>query len=184
MKEIILIGTLHSSWTPHNELEDELQKLKPDQVLVELSPEELNDRPREQSIRDEMFAAYDWATKSNVPVKTFDLENDILKTGVTGKEPEFFEYEVKSKELLKNYSWKQLNNDEPWKSFGVIDLEQKMDEKLFDSEKSKKRDVDMLENIKADLVEGINIVVTGVGHLTFFQQNLPDAKVPLRDLSP
>ena len=180
MKEIICIGTIHLNWTPENELVDVLNELKPDHVFVELSPEELQGQ-REESIRDEMFFAYDWAIKNRIPVTVFDVEQSGLKEGVTGKEPEFMDHELKSKELLKNYSWKDLNKIEPWQISEVAALEKEIVEKYFDKEKSKQREFQMMKNIKRRLVDGRNVVVTGAGHLTFFKEQFPEAKLPLRN---
>jgi hypothetical protein len=87
---------------------------------------------------------------------------------------------MKSKELLKNYSWKDLNNEEPWKIAEVAKIENDIVEKYFDINKSKQREYKMLENIKKNLVEGKNLILTGAGHLTFFQKELPEAKLPFR----
>lgn len=77
MKEVIVLGTIHLNWTPKNELEKKLEDLKPDKLLVELSPEELKN-PREDSIRDEMFVAYDWAIANQIPVAVFDVATDHI----------------------------------------------------------------------------------------------------------
>ncbi|MEX1027355.1 MAG: hypothetical protein WD049_05020 [Candidatus Paceibacterota bacterium] len=180
MQEIILIGTIHSGWTPVDELRQVLAEQQPDKVLVELSPEELK-RSREDSIRDEMFTAHDWAVENDVPVGVFDVENHILKEGVTGKEPAFTEYEQKSKEILNGYTWKELNNEKPWQSPEITALEEQMNKEYIDVEKSKQREQTMLENIKDDLIERRNVVVTGTRHLSFFKQNLPDAEMLLRE---
>ena len=66
MKEIICTGTIHLNWTPENELVAVLNELEPDLVFAELSLEELQGQ-REESIRDEMFFAYDWAIKKSNP---------------------------------------------------------------------------------------------------------------------
>lgn len=180
MKEIIVVGTIHLNWTPKEEIEDVLAELKPDQLLVELSPNELK-RSRHESIRDEMFFAYDWAKNNNIPVAVFDIEQSGLKEGVTGKEPEFIEHEMKSMDLLKNYSWKDLNKIEPWQISEIASLEKEIEEKYFDKEKSKQREFQMLKNIKEKLIDGRNVVVTGAGHLTFFKEHLPEAKLPFRE---
>jgi pheromone shutdown protein TraB len=180
MTEIIIIGTIHLNSTPKAELEEALSNLNPDQVLVELSPEELL-RSREESIRDEMFAAYDWAIQNNVRVAVFDVEDDVLKDGVTGSEPEFMESELKGKEILKNYTWKELNRIEPWQDPEIMTLEEEIVRKYFDTKKSEKRDQMMLENLKKQLIEGRNVIVTGTGHLTFFKKEMPEAKLPFRD---
>lgn len=181
MKEIILIGTLHKNWTPREELEEVLNDLKPNHLLVELSPEEFNDRPREQSIRDEMFAACDWASKNSVPITLFDIENTFLKEGVTGKEPEFFEHGEKSKEILKKFSWKELNEIKPWQNPEIEKLEQELEQKYYQLDKIQEREQAMLKNIQISLVEGINVILTGTGHLSFFKKEFPDATMPFRN---
>jgi hypothetical protein len=62
-KQIIIVGTIHLNWTPANELKEILNEFKPDKLFIELSPEEAQNRNREESIRDKMFVAYDWAIK-------------------------------------------------------------------------------------------------------------------------
>lgn len=180
MKEVVIIGTIHLNWTPKEELWEVLNYINPDQVLVELSDEELNIRPRTDSIRDEMFSAYDWAIKNNRLVNFFDIEDSPLKNGITGKEPEFIEHELRSKELLKNYSWKDLNKAEPWKISEVKEIEDKIVEKYFDLTKSKEREQKMLANILSKLIDGTNVIVTGAGHLSFFERELPNAVIPFR----
>lgn len=180
MKEIIIIGTLHGGWTPKDELEEVLKTINPDKVLLELSLEELL-RPREQSIRDEMFAAYDWAVQNGKDIDVFDIENNTLKEGVTGKEPEFAELQSKAQELLKQYSWKDLNKSGPWNNSEVTQLDEALMEKYFDAEKTKERDLTLLQNIKDKLVDGINVVVTGTAHLTFFKEQMPEARLLFRD---
>jgi len=177
---VIVIGTIHLEWTPKDELWQVLDDINPDQVLVELSQEELHERPRNDSIRDEMFAAYDWAVAHNKLVNHFDNEYSPLKDGVTGKEPEFLEHELKSKDMLKNYSWQDLNRPEPWQISEVKELEDKITKQYFDVEKSKEREQQMLKVIRAKLIDGVNVIVTGAGHLSFFENELRGAELPFR----
>lgn len=179
MKEVLVIGTIHLNWTPKDELEEALRNLRPDKLHVELSPEELN-KPREDSIRDEMFVAYDWAARNNIPVSVFDIDEDILKDGVTGKESEFMAHELKEKELLKNYTWKDLNSAKPWQEPVIAALEKEIVKKYFNKEKSELREHKMLKNVKDGLIEGRNVIVTGAGHLNFFEREIPSAELPFR----
>lgn len=179
MKEIIIIGTLHHEFTPKPELEEIIKEINPDKVLVELSPEEMV-RPREDSRRDEMFFAYDWAIENGKQVDVFDIENDILKEGITGKEPDFAKVGSEMGELLKVHSWKDQNNEEVWKTPAYTKLDDYLKEKYFNTEKVEERDQIMLQNIKDKLVEGKNLIVTGTAHLTFFKEQLPSAILPLR----
>jgi len=179
-QSIIIIGTLHDKWTPVNELRDTLNELNPDKVLIELSKEELRDRPREDSIRDEMFAAYDWAIENSKQVDVFDVEVSTLKKGVTGKELNFIKLENKVKKLLKEYSWKDLNNLKPWNISEVTELEDKIVEKYFDKDKMREREFKMLNNLNKLIIDGKNVIIIGTGHLTFFQEQIPDAKLIFR----
>ena len=181
MKKAIIIGTIHLHWTPKEELWEVLNELNPDQVLVELSDEELNEPPRSDSIRDEMFSAYDWAIQNHKLVSLFDSDDSPLKDGVTGKEEEFIQHELKCKELLKSYSWKDLNKQEPWEISEVKELEDKIKEKYFDTEKSQAREQKMLKEIKCKLIDGTNVIITGAGHLSFFEKEVPEAILPFRN---
>lgn len=181
MKEIVIVGTIHLNWTPKEELEKVLADLKPDKVLVELSPDELEQGEKE-SIRDEMFAAYNWAVDNGVAVAVFDVDDvSGLKEGVTGKEPEFVEHELKCKDLLRGHSWQDLNKVEPWQIAEVATLEKEIEDKYFDKEQSRQREMKMLANVKSELIEGKNVIVTGTGHLTFFKEQLPDSQLPFRN---
>ncbi len=181
MKKVIIIGTIHLNWTPKDELEEVLRDINPDKVLVELDKDELYDNPREDSVRDEMFVVYDWAVRNKKKVDYFDTGDSSLKDGVTGKEPEFLQFELECKKLLKNHSWKDLNKEGLWNIPSVKKLKDEIKEKYFDKEKSKKREYEMLSNIKNKLINGVNVIVTGAGHLSFFEKEMPDAVLPLRN---
>lgn len=178
--KISIIGTVHAGWTSHQELIDEIKKLDPDNILLELSPEELFERSPEQSMRDEMFAVYNWAKQNNISVVPIDIENDILKEGVTGREAEFSEFEEKSRKILNDYSWKDLNNEAPWNDPEVARLDRELEEKYIDQKKSRTRDERMAANIKDSLVNGNNVVVTGTAHLSFLMERFPEAVFPFR----
>lgn len=181
MKKVIIIGTIHLNCTPKGELEEVLRDINPDKVLVELTNNELNGDLREDSIRDEMFVAYDWGVRNKKMVDYFDTEYNTLKDGVTGKESEFLQYELRCKKLLKDYSWKDLNKEEPWNIPEVAKLEDEIEKKYFDDEKSKKREYKMLDNIRSKLIDGTNVIITGAGHLSFFKREMPEAILPFRD---
>ena len=178
--EIIIIGTLHTGWTPHNKLIELIENIDPDNILVELSKEELSTERRKTSIRDEMIAVHDWAIESGVPVSTFDSENDILREGITGTEPFFIEHGQQMKKILKDYSWKDLNDDKPWNQPEIKRLDKKMNEKYIDPKKSDKRDIELVNSIKNLITEGKNVILIGAGHLSFLEEYFSDAKFPLR----
>lgn len=178
--EIIIIGTLHTGWTPHDELIELLKNIEPNNILVELSKEELSTERRKTSIRDEMIAAYDWATGNNIPVNVFDTENNILREGITGTEPFFIQHGQQMKKILKNYSWKDLNSDKPWNLPGIKCLDKEMNERYIDPEKSTKRDIELVNSIKNLIKQGKNVILIGAGHLDFLEESFPDAEFPLR----
>ncbi|MEO5646509.1 MAG: hypothetical protein ABIO57_01930 [Candidatus Paceibacterota bacterium] len=179
MKEIIIIGTLHHEFTPKAELEEIIKGINPDKVLVELSPEELL-RPREDSIRDEMFFAHDWAVENGKQVDVFDIENHTLKDGFTGREVGLIQLGSEMGELLKVHSWKEQNSENAWKTPEYTKVNDLIMEKYFNSEKLEERNQTMLQNIKDKVIEGKNLVIAGTAHLTFFKEQLPNAILPLR----
>jgi len=179
--EIIVIGTIHSSWTPHDKLIALLEEHDPDKLLLELSPEELSEERRKSSIRDEMFAAYDWAKENGTSVDVFDEENDVLREGVTGQESVFEEHAQRSEEILRGYSWKDLNKDEPWNDPAHQELEEKLDTYYIDPDKSQQRESNLIRKIEKLLEPGRNVVLVGVGHLAALENQLPRAQFPLRN---
>ncbi len=182
-KNLIIIGTLHCKSTPHQELVEVLENIAPDKLLVELAPEELGAERRKTSIRDEMLAAYDWAIHTGVAVEVFDSENDILRDGITGQEPAFQEYSEVSKRILRSYSWKELNQADPWNAPELQALDKAMDLQYIDPVKSARRDTMLLNEIKNKIIAGKNVVLVGAGHLDLLQKHLPDAEFPFREKS-
>jgi pheromone shutdown protein TraB len=179
MKQVILIGTIHLNWTPKDELIEEIKKYSPDKLLIELTEKEVKDGP-EKSIRDEMFFALNYAKEAGVEYHLFDTDISTMKLGVTGKEPEFEEYEIQVKSLLAGKTWKDLNIEAYWKDPEVDKLDKFIVEKYYQKDLMDARNKTIEENIKANLVEGTNVVVTGAGHLTHLLEAFPDAMAPLR----
>ena len=70
---------------------------------------------------------------------------------------------------------------EPWKISEVQELEDKITTKYFDIKKSQEREQKMLKEIRVKLIEGTNVIVTGAGHLSFFEKEIPDAELLFRD---
>jgi len=180
-KEIIIIGTLHGGFVPHDELEQILEELKPDQIFVELTQKEVDEIDSGKSFRDEMVAAFYWAQKRNIKVNRFDINSGGLKEGMTGKESDFLALCKKFGELLKNYSWKELNKKEPWQNSPLGDLDREITEKYNDEVKAKQREEELLKNINQQIIsEGKVVILTGTGHLDFFEEKIPQAKFLFR----
>ena len=81
MRKIIIIGTLHS-YTPSNELKEILEKYKPNQLLVEITQENIN-KNNFKSYPEEMVFAYGWAIKNKIKVNGFDSTINVFMEGKT-----------------------------------------------------------------------------------------------------
>lgn len=179
MKKVIIIGTVHLNWTPHKELIEEVKKHNPDKVLIELTEKEVL-AGKDKSNRDEMFAILEWIKQVNINYSLFDTNINTFKSGITGKEAGFVEYELRVKNLLKDYEWKKLNSQAPWHIKEVKELEDYLVEKYFDKEKMQNRNREIENNIQSELVSGVNVVVTGAGHVSDLLKALPNSTAPLR----
>ncbi len=178
MLSIYLVGTLHGGLTPHTELQTILEELKPQQVFVELTDKEVLSLVEGKSLfRDEMVFIYNWARKYGVEVVNYDIENDILKPGVNGSEPEFRRLVGEQKKILDQFSWKDLNKSENWDiSEDFQELDVQLHKLFLDKDKGVIREQGMFERInKSILEEGIVVVFCGTGHLQFFKENLADS---------
>ena len=179
MKQVIIIGTIHHHWTPCEELMAEIERHRPDKLFIELSDIDIKNGEA-ASIRDEMFCALRWAKEQEIPYELFDIDEDTLRPGVTGKEPEFMEQERKVKAILGSNDWRSLNNQSLWEDPEVKEIEDAIVEKYFDKEKTDARNRILADNITHGLVEGVNVVVTGAGHITHLLEDIPQSVAPLR----
>jgi len=172
MRRILVIGTLHENLTPENELFELLKKYQPTQILVEITQKDLQ-KEKITKYPPEMRAIYRWAKKHHLIIKGFDSPINILRPGITkAREAQSVK---KFKELIAGLTWKDLNQ-KAYDEIGDEDLKE-----LIDPEKDQKREQEMLSNIQNLIApEGIIVIVTGAGHLNFFEKNLADAEFPLR----
>ena len=172
MNQIYIIGTLHAGWTPESELQEELEKIKPDQLLVEICDSDLQDNKIE-NYPSEMVFAYQWAKQNQVPVVGYDSKIEVFRDGVGDEDNQIVIEEQKKR--LGHITWQEANKPENralFKSEGY--------EKLVDPEKDKLREQEMLANIKEVMNNSGRIVIlTGCGHLDFFETNFPEAEFPL-----
>ncbi len=177
MREILLLGTLHGGLTPKNELRSILESVVPDQLFVELTPNEItNDSP----FRDEMIFAYQWGKERGITVDHFDRNTGELKEGITGREPEFIALSNELKSALEKYTWKELNKIEISQQPQILEIEELMRAKFIDPKKEKEREDEMLKNIQdAMLPESKVLILTGTGHLEFFLKTLQGAQLIL-----
>jgi pheromone shutdown protein TraB len=178
MKNMYVVGTLHQGCVPEEELVDVLESFKPDQLFLELPDEPLEDIVKSGDIRDEMIYAYQWAKKNNILVHCFDSEINTFRDGITVDSPEFKKLLVEQTEILKNskITWKQHNK----KQYDSL-LDHPLIAVISDPAKELQREKDMLQKIrKHSIQEGVILILTGAGHLSFFESELPEATFPFR----
>lgn len=176
MRKIIIVGTLHAGLTPKNELREVLDKFNPDQVLVEIIQKDINNK-KFDSYPPEMIFVFKWANNKGILVKGFDYEINVLKKKMTEEDNKKVIEE--QKELMRKtekFNWKDMNKEENLKLLRIESAE-----KLVDPKKERKREIKMLKNInKVMISKGVVVIITGVGHLGFFQRNIKDALFPFR----
>jgi len=79
--------------------------------------------------------------------------------------------------LIKKLSWKDFNKIENEKLLDVDGFDE-----LINQDKERARENEMLKNIEANIIEsGTIVVITGTGHLNFFERNIKDAIFPFRN---
>ena len=176
MRKIIIIGTVHGGFTPENELKEVLEKYKPNQVLVEIAQEDIN-KNNIKNYPPEMIFAMKWAKENKVKVNYFDIIENTLKKSITKKEVKNLIKEQDEQIKKSNFTWKDLNNKEKIK---ILDTRIYLN--AVDLEKEKERELKMLNKIKRMMIKsGTIVIVTGAGHLNFFEKNLKGAEFPFRN---
>lgn len=167
--------------TRKNDLRRILEEIKPDQLLLEL-PEEAGARVEAARHSDEMAFADRWARTKGVSTGYFDVDMSILRDGISEEDPEYMELVNREVAELQAYSWQELNRKEPWQMGKLASTQREFWRRFFDEEKWDRREKGMLENIRRlRKSNGTVLILTGAGHLDFFQRELPDAEFRLRD---
>src|SRR3990167_10061942 len=155
MMKITIIGTLHKGLTSNKELRGILEKIKPNQILLEIQQADIDNNNLED-YSDEMIFAYKWAKNKNIHVNGFDSKINTLSKIMTKEDEK--EIIKKQKEIVKerNFSWKELNKE---KNLGILE---EIENKLINKDKWTQRENEMLANIKKVInSEGIIIILTG-----------------------
>lgn len=112
--------------------------------------------------------------EKNIEVFGFDSGVDTFREGVTREDNQAII--EKQDRAMENLSWKDFNIEENNKLLDVEGIE-----KLIDPEKEKMREMEMLKNIQNNIIEnGTVVIITGAGHLNFFEENIKDAIFPFR----
>jgi len=173
MKKIIIIGTLHAELTPEDELREVLEKYSPDQLLLEIAEEDVKNK-KIDSYPPEMIFAFNWAKNNKVRLNGFDSKIDSLNKGLTKEDEEKAIQEQKA--VMKNFTWRDMNKLENLKKLYTDSVEN-----LIDWRKEEKRELEMLNNIKSSMIqEGVILILTGCGHLAYFERRIKDAIFPFR----
>ncbi len=173
MKKIIILGTLHAGLTPEDELKEVLEEYNPHQLLIEIAEEDIKNG-KFDSYPPEMVFAYNWAKKNKVKVNGFDSKIDVLRKGMTEEDNQ--KLIEKQKKLMNIFTWKDMNKTENLKK-----LDADSAKNLIDQKKEEKREFEMLKNIKNSMIEnGKILIITGCGHLDFFEKYISNAIFPFR----
>lgn len=173
MRKIIIIGTLHSGLTPEDELKEVLERYNPDQLLIEIAEEDIKNG-KFDFYPPEMIFAYNWAKKNKVKVNGFDSKMDVLRKGMTEEDNQKVIEE--QKKVMNNFTWKDMNKTETLKK-----LDTDSAKNLIDHKKEEKREFELLKNIKDSMIEnGKILIITGCGHLDFFEEDIRNAFFPFR----
>jgi pheromone shutdown protein TraB len=174
-RKIIVIGTLHAGITPNNELREAIESFRPDQLFVEIANDDI-DKNNLNSYPSEMIFALNWAKSNIVKVVGFDSKINVFRKGIMSEDNQAMI--EKQKKLIKNLSWKDFNKIKNEKLLEVDGLDE-----LIDQEKDAIREHEMLKNIQTNIIEsGTVVIITGVAHLNFFEQNIKNAIFPFRKL--
>lgn len=171
MQKIIFIGTIHG-FTPIKDLEEIFEKYKPNQILIEICQKDVLNNSIE-SYPKEMIEAYHWAKNNKIKVVGFDSKINVFAEKKTEEDnKKVIEEEG---EIIKKHGWKDFNKEK------FLELLDKLENGLTDERKFRLRQEKMFCNITDNLAEGTNIIITGAGHLKFFENKFPVAIFPLRN---
>jgi len=157
------------------EIESILNKINPDQVLVEIDREINLKSSQIKKYPKEMIFAYNWAIKNNKKVDVFDTNKyRQIKKGITKKE--LNQAGRIFLKIFKGYDWKQMNCNLKERA-----EYKKIESKILDLKEVNARRKVMLKNIrKLSIKNGTVLILTGASHLDFFQKNIKGAIFPFR----
>lgn len=172
MKQVILIGTVHLGLTAIDELTEEVLSHKPDRVLIEAD--------KDGNGAQEMQLLLSWCKNNNIEYRCFDESLPAEKESGRPNPEELESFTKEIKDKLSSVSWKDLNNRSVWESTGAETINQAFTEKFYDANKIKDRNKLIDQNIPPLLAEGINVIVTGAGHLSHLLESIPGSVAPLR----
>ncbi len=170
MREIFIIGTIHDKFTNIEELKSILDKIKPDQLLVEITHNDIL-MNNFKSYPVEMIFSYKWGVNNKIKINGFDYEINILKNISKRRFDKITRNVIRH---IKRLDWKDFNKKENRNLF------YEYNEKILDNKKNIKRENMMLINIYNSMISnGKIVIITGAGHLDFFEKNIKGAVFPL-----
>ncbi len=175
MRKIIIIGTIHHGWTPNEELKDVLEKYVPNQLFIEIAEEDIV-KNNLKEYPPEMIFALNWAKENKVRADCFDVAGFTLKKGTTKKEIKNLIEEFSGLVKKTKLTWTDMNKE---KNLKLLDAPNYLN--AIDWKKEKAREREMLNNIKRVILKsGTIVIVTGAGHLKFFEEHFKRAEFPFR----
>jgi pheromone shutdown protein TraB len=158
-----------------NEFRRIIEKINPNQILVEIDREINLKSSQIKKYPKEMIFSYNWAVKNNKQVDVFDTNRykQIKKTATKKDLDEATKIFLK---MFKNYDWKQMNQRLP-----SIEEYRKIERKVLNLREVNARRKVMLSNIRRlSIKKGSILIVTGASHLDFFEKNIKGAIFPFR----
>lgn len=172
MRKLIFIGTLHARLTPKTELFSVLDEYDFDLILIEVQQSDLDSNNLDR-YPPEMLDAFSYAKSKGIKVKGFDCGFNVILKGKS--DDDNLAVIEEQKKLLAGLNWKDFNKEINLK---LIDIKSEND--LIDQEKWDERENLMMENIEKELIDGTVIIITGAGHLKYFEKYFKDAEFPFR----
>lgn len=171
---VFFIGTLHGNFTPHDELLELVESFNPSRLLIEMTQADIESGSTEK-YPDEMQAALAWATDKHIKVYGIDSDIKTLKDGVTDDDLKLLAVEQSA--VIRKHDWKEFN-----KPTINPDLETKTWLRIIDKAKEDERNLEMFKNVRRQIDRSYNantVVITGSGHIRFFNGKFAYAHFPL-----
>jgi hypothetical protein len=186
MRKIYVIGVIHN-FVSEKETTDILEKYNPDQVFIELRQEHLETK-KFKEYGKEFFYVSKWCKKNNKIINGFDY---CAKNWLTTKDMTKIDKKnlknITDKYLailVKKYEWKKFNQKKYMKLFYESDYYKRAKSIPFIKHIYKilpLRQKMMLKNIRKRMIKkGTVLIITGAGHLDFFEKNIKGAIFPFR----
>lgn len=170
MSPLYIVGTTHKEHNKKGLLEVFIE-LEPSQLLLELNEEDIQSC-KVKSHPVEMSWAYRWGLENKKIVNGFDHEIPCRYKVPIEEIPSFF---APIAEEYNSYDFRKMNKRE------YTNIMQDIEEQIFVEEDLLNRREGMVRNIRSLRDPSVaGLVLTGVGHLWFFEKQLPEAIFPYR----